>query len=163
MAPPKFVEAPIILEVNKDENVSMVLPPYTNIARFTSIPINNARRLLDEPILQNALKHVASKTLPQSMDSWRHNLNDGDVVNTFKVKIQKRFPLSFVVRHWQNPDDIAAHFRREYSGNGYDFEPHDQGIMVNAEVSWKSLDVAKCPGEHADHSIEAQQYVRCGC
>lgn len=148
-------EAPIILEANGDGKVGMVLPQYTNIVNCTSIAINNARRLMDEPILKNALKHVASKVLPQRVDSWRKNLDDDYVVNTFKVKVQQRFPLSFVARDWHNPDLIGGHFRREYFGNGHDFDPHKQGIMVNAEVSWRSLDLAKCLGEQADHSIEA--------
>lgn len=162
MAPP-IIEAPIFLEVNEDGNIGMVLPPYTNIVKYTSIPINNTRRLLDEPILQNVLKHVASMVLPQQVDSWRKNLDDAHVVNTFKVKVQRRFPLSFVARDWHNPDVIGGHYRREYPGNGHNFDPHQQGILVNAEVSCKSLDFVRCLGEQADHSIEAQQYMRCGC
>ena len=95
---------------------------------------------MDEPILHNALKDVASKVLRQDLESWRHDMNDDYVVNMFKVKVQRRFPLSFVARDWNNPDIIGGHFRREYLGNGRDFDPHGQGIMVNAEVSWKSLD-----------------------
>ena len=155
MAPRKLIEAPIILEVKKDGKVGMVLPPYTNIVKCTWIPINNARRLMDEPILKNALKHVANMVLPQWVDSWRQKLDDDYVVEMFKVKVQRRFPLSFVARDWHNPDFIACHYRRDYFGNGHDFDPHGQGIMVNAEVSWKSLDLAKCLGEQADHSIEA--------
>ena len=155
MAPPKFIEAPIILDTYEDGKVGKVLPQYTNIVKCTSIAINNARRLMDEPILKNALKDVANKVLPQQVDSWRKNLDDDYVVNTFRVKLQQRFPLSFVARHWHDPDLIGGHFRREYSGNGFDFDPHKQGIMVNGEVSWRLLDLANCLGEQTDHSIEA--------
>lgn len=162
MAPPKFIEAPIIFEANEGGKVGMVLPQYTNIYKCTSMAINNARRLMDEPILQNALKHVASKVLPQQVESWRTKLDDDDVVNTFRVKIQQRFPLCFVARHWHDPDLIGGHFRRIYYGNGFDFDPHQQGIMVNGEVSWRSLDLANYLGEQANHSLEGSQHVRCG-
>ena len=140
MATPAFNEAFIIGEVDVHGQPTKIWPYYTNLATYMSMPINLALKLSEKPIFKAALSILANEILPQSVDSWRKKLSDEEVATIFIGKIQNRYPVSFVERSLDNPDLLAAHWRRICHGNGYNFEPHAHCIVLNGRVSRNSPD-----------------------